>query len=111
MKSNRDSFSAATVNALARQVGCLCSNPDCHRPTSGPNSEPHSWTNIGEAAHITAAAPGPGAKRYDPTLTPEQRKHPDNGIWLCGNCAKMIDDDETVYTVELLKKWKQDMMD
>ena len=44
--------------------------------------------------------------RYDASLTPEQRSSIDNGIWLCQNCAKMIDSDENRYTVELLRNWK-----
>lgn len=64
--------------------------------------------NVGQAAHITAAAPGPGAKRYDATLTKEERGATSNGIWLCQLCAKLIDTDEARFTVELLRKWKQD---
>jgi hypothetical protein len=64
--------------------------------------------NVGQAAHITAAAPGPGAKRYDSTLTKEERRAASNGIWLCQLCAKLIDTDEARFTVELLRKWKQD---
>lgn len=64
--------------------------------------------NVGEAAHITAAASGPGAKRYDASLTPEERRAASNGIWLCELCAKLIDTDEARFTVELLRKWKQD---
>jgi hypothetical protein len=46
---------------------------------------------LGVAAHITAASPdGP---RYDQNLSSEQRKSPDNGIWLCQNCAKLVDND------------------
>jgi hypothetical protein len=31
----------------------------------------------------------------------------DNGIWLCQKCAKLIDDDETHYTSDLLRQWKK----
>ncbi|UWU70562.1 NACHT domain-containing NTPase [Bradyrhizobium sp. NC92] len=64
--------------------------------------------NVGEAAHITAAAAGPGAKRYDASLTPEERRAASNGIWLCELCAKLIDTDEARFRVDLLRKWKQD---
>jgi hypothetical protein len=78
-------------------------------PTSGPTSEkPTGFSNIGQAAHITAAASGPGAARYDPSLTPEQRSDIENGIWLCQNCATMIDRDAVRFPVKLLKKWKQE---
>jgi hypothetical protein len=65
-----------------------------------------SFVNVGEAAHITAAAPG--GKRYDPSLTQEERRAASNGIWLCELCAKLIDTDEARFTVELLRRWKQD---
>ena len=54
--------------------------------------EENKSVNVGEAAHITAAAPG--GKRYDPSLTPEDRRAASNGMWLCELCAKLIDTDE-----------------
>lgn len=62
-------------------------------------------TNIGVAAHISAASPG-GA-RYDATLTPEMRSDAANGIWLCQTHAKLIDDDEFTYTSAVLSDWKE----
>lgn len=61
--------------------------------------------SIGEASHITAAAPG--GPRYDPTLTNEERKSPENGIWLCKDHAKAVDSKDPYFTVKLLKEWKQ----
>lgn len=60
--------------------------------------------SIGVGAHITAAAPG--GKRYDTTLTNEERKGFDNGIWLCQTCAKLIDSDELKFNIQLLRTWK-----
>src|SRR5579883_1107428 len=104
----RDEFRAATIRTLAGRAGHRCSNPECLRPTSGPAVAEDKSVNVGEAAHITAAAPGPGAKRYDASLTQEERRAASNGIWLCELCAKLIDTDEARFTVELLRKWKQD---
>jgi hypothetical protein len=101
----RDDFSQETKEALAKRVGNRCSNPNCRQQTSGPTADLQRVLSIGVAAHIKAAAPG--GKRFDPNQTPEDRKHMSNGIWLCQNCAKMIDSDELRYTVELLNKWKQ----
>jgi hypothetical protein len=60
--------------------------------------------NIGVGAHMTAAASG--GPRYDPSLIPGQRQSPENGIWLCQNCAKLIDNDPSRYPVETLREWK-----
>lgn len=73
--------------------------------TVGPNLDKKKATNIGVAAHIKAAAPG--GKRYDPTMTSEERRDITNGIWLCQSCSKLIDTDEQKYTVELLNSWKE----
>ncbi len=63
---------------------------------------------IGVAAHIAAAASGPGARRYDPTMTHEQRSHIDNGIWLCVSCSVLIDRDEKRFDAETLRKMRRE---
>jgi len=100
----RDDFTQATKDTLARRVNYLCSNPDCLLGTVGPHTEDSKSVNKGVAAHITAAAPG--GKRFDSSLTQEERSSPANGIWLCQNCAKLIDSDEDRFTVTILKEWK-----
>jgi hypothetical protein len=84
--------------------GKHCSNPDCRASTSGPQGLSPRALNIGVASHITAAAPG--GPRYDPALTSEQRCHQDNGIWLCQNCGKLVDNDAARYDAALLRAWK-----
>ncbi len=107
-KSSRDEFTAKTKRDLAARAGYLCSFPECDHSTSGPGAEsPHSTVNIGEACHIRAAASGPGARRYDPSMTSGERRAIDNGIWMCRTHAKLIDSDEATYTVELLLRWKR----
>lgn len=101
----RDDFSGATKGLLAKRVGFCCSNPDCRQPTSGPTSDRSGGVNIGVASHITAAAPG--GPRYDEEMSPEERASADNGIWLCENCAKLVDSDASGHSVNLLKEWKQ----
>jgi hypothetical protein len=78
--TKRDEFRAATIRTLAGRAGHCCS--ECLRPTSGPAVAEDKFVNVGEAAHITAAARGP--------------------------CAKLIDTDEACFTFEVLRKWKQD---
>lgn len=102
---NRDDFTKTTVDMLGKRVGYLCSNPNCKRPTVGANEINDKSTIIGIAAHITAASKrGP---RYDDSLSIEQRRNINNGIWLCSNCANLIDKDKKRYTVELLRDWKK----
>ncbi|MEH2696360.1 MULTISPECIES: NACHT domain-containing protein [Rhizobium] len=105
-KSQRDNFTEPTKRLLAQRVGWLCSNPECTKPTVGPQKGGPGTMNIGVAAHITAAAEG--FARYDARLTPEERKAADNGIWLCSDHAHQIDHDEKAFRVELLHKWKKD---
>jgi hypothetical protein len=100
----RDKFSKPTVDRMAKRVGMKCSSPNCRAPTSGPDAA-GGVTNIGVAAHISAASSG-GA-RYDATITSEARSNIDNGIWLCQNHAKLIDNDELSYPVSLLREWKE----
>ena len=100
----RDDFTKETQDALAKRVGVRCSNPLCRKVTTGPRSDPAKIVNIGVAAHITAAAAG--GPRFDAALAPEQRRAPENGIWLCQNCAKLVDNDPDRYIVESLRAWK-----
>jgi hypothetical protein len=101
----RDEFSQKTLDVLAKRVGVRCSNPACRRLTTGPRSDSARIVCTGVGAHITAASPG-GA-RYDRTLTSEQRASAENGIWLCQNHAKLVDNDELRYTVAVLQEWKR----
>jgi len=105
MKSNRDNFKPSVIRTLREQVAYRCSNPDCRVPTAGPGQTKDRVNRVGQAAHITAASPeGP---RYDALLTPDERRSESNGIWLCNNCAKKIDNSETEYPVKILREWKR----
>jgi hypothetical protein len=86
-------------------VNYRCSKPECGAPTSGPQVDPSKALNVGVAAHITAASPtGP---RYNPALTPEERKHLNNAIWLCRTCGKLADNDKARFTDSEIREWKQ----
>jgi hypothetical protein len=95
---------AGHLTETASRVGNLCSNPDCRTLTSGPQEDPAKALNIGVAAHITAASAG--GPRYDPDLLPDERGGPSNGVWLCQNCGKLVDNDPPRFTVEMLRGWK-----
>lgn len=100
-----DDFPVGTKELLARRVGAVCSNPECRQPTSGPQVDKAGAVNVGVAAHVSAASAG--GPRYDPTLTPEQRRDSSNGIWLCQTCAKLIDSDIRRYSNTVLEAWKR----
>src|SRR6266852_8066243 len=103
--AQRDNFTESTKALLAKSVGYLCSHPECRRPTIGPALGEEASVNVGEAAHITAAAPG--GPRYDASLSREERRSYSNGIWMCGVHAKQVDSDEKHFTVDLLRDWKR----
>lgn len=99
----RDDFTPATALKLAKRAGFKCSNPDCRKPTSGPGAD-GGTVNLGVAAHITAASAG--GPRYSEHLTQEGRRAADNGIWLCQQCSRLVDADDSAYEVPDLIEWK-----
>jgi hypothetical protein len=101
----RDDFPAPVKKAVALRAGYRCSFEGCGIATVGASEEsPVAHANIGVAAHICAAAPG--GRRYDLSMTPEERSAIDNAIWLCANHATLIDRDESTYTRESLHTMK-----
>jgi hypothetical protein len=101
----RDDFSMRVKELLASRVANHCSNPECHQTTSGPQKDSEKAINVGVAAHITAASEnGP---RFNSSLSSSQRQSVENGIWLCQNCAKLVDNDPNRYSVEVLHQWKK----
>jgi len=103
--NNRDDFTTNNKRIMAERVSWKCSFPGCGRNTVGPNSEdPTKKINNGIAAHIYAAASG--GPRYNPSMTPEERKHISNGIWMCRDHGNLIDADYTEYSASTLRDWK-----
>jgi hypothetical protein len=69
-------------------------------------SDPASTITTGRAAHITAARRG--GPRFDEALTTEQRAAADNGIWLCADCADLIDKKSGKdFKSEVIRTWKR----
>lgn len=99
-------FSRSTRKTMARQAGETCSAPWCERSTAGASKSRKSGvSDQGEAAHIKGRTPR--AARWDSEMSPKALSDIDNGIWLCRDDAKLVDDDEIVYTVELLRGWRE----
>lgn len=102
----RENFTLDIKRRLAQRAGYMCSI--CNILTVGPSDEASASVNLtGVAAHISAASSGPGARRYDVSLTSEQRSSIENGIWLCNKHADLIDGDEIRFTTENLKAIKK----
>ncbi len=95
---------------MAERVAWRCCFPNCGKITIGPQKgDDTKSNNLGEAAHITAAAVnGP---RYDASLDHEQRRAITNGIWMCRPHAKLIDNDFKEYSVATLLMWKKQAED
>jgi len=105
--TSRDNFSTRTASNLAKRASYICSNPDCRALTIAPsNVDPNKSIFIGEAAHITAAAPnGP---RHDESLSEDERKSIENAIFLCRPCARMIDANNGLdYSADMIRTWKK----
>ncbi len=104
--ASRDNFKKPVVEALAKRAAYICSNPDCRTLTIGPSeADPDKFIYIAEAAHIKAAAPG--GPRYDPTMSSEQRSSIENALFVCSNCADLIDKNQGIdFSVEELHRWK-----
>lgn len=98
-------FSPKTIDILARRAALRCSNPDCDKITTGPNSDPLKSTNIGEAAHIYGARPGTARFRTD--MSDVERALISNGIWVCRDCHGLLDRDAHRFPSPLLFKWKE----
>jgi hypothetical protein len=99
-------FSKATIDLLAKRAAYICSNPDCRCLTMAASGEDDGkFIFIAEAAHISAASKG-GA-RYNDSLTSDERENIANAIFLCANCATMIDKNNGKdFPSELLFAWK-----
>ena len=105
-RTKRDDFSKKTKDTLAKRVNYLCSFPDCDQRTTGPHTDNAKAISVGVAAHIAAAQPG-GA-RFDPSMSADERRAPENGIWMCHHHATLIDRDPQKYSVPKLRTWKQE---
>jgi len=104
-KEARDDFSPATKDLIAKRSGYVCAYPGCRRMTiAGSDNRKSGLTMTGVAAHITAASKhGP---RYDPKMSPEERKSETNGIWTCQIHGKFIDDNPSRCNIDEIRRWK-----
>jgi len=87
---------------LYARSGNLCEFPGCtHSLFENDDTE---TTNIGEICHIEGL--NPNSARYNPKSSDRERNSIKNLILLCANHHSIVDQDETLYTVEKLKQMK-----
>lgn len=77
-----------TKVTLALRSGGVCALPGCGRELT-VDGDGGSTATTGDAAHI--AGESPGAARYDPSMTDEQRNDYANLVYVCGDCHPKID--------------------
>lgn len=94
-------FSVPTKNALLAKCSGCCANPLCKISLTNEH-----WQLIAQACHIEGEKND--SARYNVNQNDIERNSYKNGIILCPNCHTNIDKDEKTYTVELLRKWKED---
>ncbi|VVO01558.1 hypothetical protein [Pseudomonas fluorescens] len=102
--NERHDFLQSTVQRLRDRAGNVCSFPGCHVHTHGSAFNGDKAVGVGVACHIKAAAPG--GPRYDAKQTKDERRHLNNGIWMCQTHSKLIDADDSAYSVKILRDWR-----
>nr|WP_314711276.1 hypothetical protein [uncultured Comamonas sp.] len=87
-----------------------CVRPGCGLVTHFYDPTIDDTINIqGQAAHKHAASRlGP---RADVELSVEQRRSYRNGVWLCANCATLIDRLPEDHPVSLLTRWQEEAVE
>jgi len=91
-------FNRNLVKKIAEQVAYHCSN--CDNVTVGPSEDNSDRILEGEAAHISGL--NSGSKRYDESLSIEERNSIENAIWLCRKCHRIFDSDNS-FTIAKIK--------
>lgn len=102
---SRENFTPKIRDKIAASAGYQCSFPGCNRRTVGPGPGVDYISNSGYAAHIYAASKG--GPRGQGGLEPAELRAPENGLWLCGAHAKLVDNNRGVsYPPETLLSYK-----
>ena len=87
MSIDRIEFSDKVKDIIRHRAGYRCCK--CDRTLVGPGATTSDYVELGQCAHIYAAKPtGPRGQSH---LTEEQLKSPENGLYLCNDCHKLID--------------------
>ncbi|WP_155945494.1 hypothetical protein [Micromonospora sp. CNB394] len=82
-----------------------CGEPSCTKPLYRLNNETGEWILNSRVAHIHARSEG--GPRWDPQMSEESNRSPDNLIPLCEEHAFEIDATPEHFPAELLLEWKR----
>lgn len=102
----RDEFSKPIKSLVGERASFHCSRCKLSTLSAALNNE-NKASKIGIVAHITAASElGP---RFDEAISTDERISASNAIYLCENCASLIDKNDGVdFTVSEIKAWKEE---
>ena len=95
---SRKAPSAETLKLLYVRSGNECAYPDCQHPIFNDNG-----LYIAQLCHINAA--NEGGERYDSKESDEERRSPDNLLFMCHRHHKETDDEE-IFTTDILRELK-----
>jgi hypothetical protein len=108
-KSQPRKYPKTDVKLLFGRAAGRCAFSDCRQPVYADATEFDEIKVIGKIAHIVAHSPG--GPRFDAAYPADQLDHYGNWILLCGNCHDTADLQKNTYTVQILRKLKQDHED
>ena len=101
----RRRYRPADLFLLWSRSGGLCAFPDCGTYCAVEANNNDLSALIGHIAHIEASSDaGP---RANPSLSSRERDAYDNLILLCATHHVLVDAQDSTYTVEMLREWKQ----
>jgi hypothetical protein len=106
--NSRDAdFLPSVGEIIAARAGFRCSFLNCDESTIGAGTGPNDVERKGVAAHIFAASSGKNAPRGTGGLSAEARSQAANGIWLCQDHSRIVDNDKGKnYPAAELQAWK-----
>ena len=103
-RNKNKEFTPTTKITLAQRVWYFCSVCFCW--TAGPsmddNTKPTIW---GEAGHINSVSEW--WARFDSDISISDIRHISNWIWLCRNCHKKVDNNESFFSRTQLIQYKK----
>ena len=95
-------YSQKTIKVIFALSGNQCAHPDCITTLVETDQDP---TNVHVVAHICHIY-GIGGPRSNHNLSESQLNSPENLILLCPTHHSIVDGQDSIYTVDVLRQWK-----